>query len=72
MLTPVRLTLLADRRRFRPYGLQGGEEGAAGAGWVVKAGSAEASKLPGKCSLQLSAGQAARIETPGGGGWGKS
>jgi N-methylhydantoinase B len=71
MLTPVRLTLLAERRRFRPYGLQGGEEGAGGAAWVVKAGSDEASKLPGKCSLELGAGQAVRIETPGGGGWGK-
>jgi N-methylhydantoinase B len=70
--TPVRLTLLADRRRFRPYGLQGGEEGAAGAAWVVKGSGAEEARLPGKCSLQLNAGQAVRIETPGGGGWGKS
>ncbi len=30
MLTAVQLTLLADRRRFRPYGLQGGDEGAGG------------------------------------------
>jgi len=37
----------------------------------VNAGGAKETKLPGKCSLQLSAGQAVRIETPGGGGWGK-
>jgi N-methylhydantoinase B len=72
MLTPVQLTLLAERRRFRPYGLAGGEEGAAGTAWVVKAGSAQATRLPGKCSRLLDAGDAVRIETPGGGGWGKS
>ncbi|MGO9340088.1 MAG: hydantoinase B/oxoprolinase family protein [Terracidiphilus sp.] len=71
MLTPVKLTLLAERRRFRPYGLQGGEAGAAGAAWVVKASSTEEKKLPGKCSVQLDPGDAVRIETPGGGGWGK-
>ncbi|MGD0631490.1 MAG: hydantoinase B/oxoprolinase family protein [Terracidiphilus sp.] len=72
MLAPVQLTLLAERRRFQPYGLQGGEEGSAGAAWVVKGGSAETTELPGKCSRQLSVGDAVRIETPGGGGWGKS
>ncbi len=72
MLTPVQVTLLAERRRFRPYGLQGGEEGAAGAAWIVKSDSAEQIRLPGKCSRQLDQGDAVRIETPGGGGWGKS
>ncbi len=70
MLTPARLTLLADRRRFRPYGLQGGGEGAAGGAWVVKAESGQEIQLPGKCSRQLDPGDAIRIETPGGGGWG--
>jgi len=70
MLTPVHLTLLAERRRFRPYGLHSGEEGAAGAAWMIDAGGAEETELPGKCSLRLGAGQAVRIETPGGGGWG--
>jgi N-methylhydantoinase B len=71
MLTPVRLTILADRRRIRPYGLEGGEEGAAGGAWIVKAGGAERIQLPGKCSRQLEAGDAIHLETPGGGGWGK-
>jgi N-methylhydantoinase B len=71
MLIGVQLTLLADRRRFKPYGLEGGEEGAAGAAWVIKAGGAEETWLPGKCSRHLDAGDAVRIETPGGGGWGK-
>jgi N-methylhydantoinase B len=72
MLTPAQLTLLADRRRFRPYGLEGGGQGAAGAAWIVKAGSAGELRLPGKCSRQLAQGDAVRIETPGGGGWGKA
>ncbi len=70
VLTDARLTLLADRRRFRPYGLEGGEEGAAGAAWIVKADGSKIA-LPGKCNLQLDKGDAVRIETPGGGGWGK-
>jgi N-methylhydantoinase B len=69
MLAPARVTLLAERRRFRPYGLAGGGEGAAGAAWIVKADGGE-ERLPGKCSSTLEAGDAIRIETPGGGGWG--
>ena len=29
-------------------------------------------KLPGKSNVRLSKGERIRIETPGGGGWGKS
>jgi N-methylhydantoinase B len=68
MLAPAQLTLLADRRRFRPYGLEGGGEGAAGAAWIVKDG--EEIRLPGKCSRKLEGGDVVRLETPGGGGWG--
>jgi N-methylhydantoinase B len=72
MLTPAQLTLLAERRRFRPYGLEGGGQGAAGAAWIAKAGSNGEIALPGKCSRQLAQGDAVRLETPGGGGWGKA
>jgi N-methylhydantoinase B len=71
MLAPVQLTLLAERRRFRPYGLKGGEDGAAGAAWVMKGASEQPTRLPGKCSRHLDAGDTVRIETPGGGGWGR-
>jgi N-methylhydantoinase B len=70
VLTDARLTLLADRRRLRPYGLEGGEEGAAGAAWIVKADGSKIA-LPGKCSRQIKQGESVRIETPGGGGWGR-
>jgi N-methylhydantoinase B len=71
MLTDVQVTLLAERRKFRPYGLQGGEEGNPGGAWVTRVGTSQEVELPGKCSRRLSAGDTLRIETPGGGGWGK-
>jgi N-methylhydantoinase B len=71
LLTDAQMTLLAERRKFRPWGLQGGEDGAAGAAWVAKAGSEEQKELPGKCSERMARGDVLRIETPGGGGWGK-
>ena len=70
LLADAQVTLLADRRKFRPYGLQGGEEGTSGRASISKADGADETELPGKCSRQLSKGSTLRIETPGGGGWG--
>jgi N-methylhydantoinase B len=72
LLADAQVTLLADRRKFRPYGLEGGEEGAAGYASITPAASCEEIVLPGKCSRKLSKGDILRIETPGGGGWGKA
>jgi N-methylhydantoinase B len=71
MLAPAQITLLADRRRFRPYGLHGGSDGAAGSASIIKSGSIEEVPLPGKCSVLVKAGDVVKIETPGGGGRGK-
>jgi N-methylhydantoinase B len=71
VLADAQVALLADRRKFRPYGLQGGEEGAAGRALIVDAGSETETELPGKCSRRVCAGSILRIETPGGGGWGE-
>jgi N-methylhydantoinase B len=71
LLADAQVTLVADRRKLRPYGLQGGGEGAAGRAWVARAGSAAMEELPGKCSQRLRKGDVVHIETPGGGGWGK-
>jgi N-methylhydantoinase B len=68
--TPARITLLTDRRIFRPYGLAGGEAGAAGRSILLS--GPESKELPGKCSLEAKSGDIIRIETPGGGGWGIS
>jgi N-methylhydantoinase B len=70
LLTSAEVTLLADRRKFQPYGLQGGGPGAAGRASVMKA-DGTTFELPGKCSIRLKAGDVLRIETPGGGGWGE-
>jgi N-methylhydantoinase B len=72
LLTDAEVTLLADRRKFRPYGLEGGGDGAAGRALVLMAETGEEIELPGKCSRQLKKGDVLRIETPGGGGWGKN
>jgi N-methylhydantoinase B len=71
MLCPTQVTLLADRRKFQPYGLEGGEAGACGKALLTKEGS-DPKSLPGKCSRLLASGDVLRIETPGGGGWGKA
>ncbi len=65
---PARITLLTDRRVFQPYGLGGGEPGAAGHSLLLSGDTAK--ELPGKCSLEAEAGSIIRIESPGGGGWG--
>ena len=65
-LVPSRMSLLCDRRKHGPYGLFGGEDGAVGRNQINNR------DVPGKGSHQLKAGDRIRIETPGGGGWGKS
>jgi N-methylhydantoinase B len=68
LLADAQVTLLADRRKFAPYGLSGGEPGAPGRTVLISRG--EEQVLPGKCSVSASKGDVIRIETPGGGGWG--
>jgi N-methylhydantoinase B len=68
LLSDAQLTLLADRRRFAPYGLRGGADGARGVTTLIQ-GTKE-TQLPGKCSIAGKEGDRIRLETPGGGGWG--
>jgi len=71
VLTDAQVTLLADRRSRGPYGLAGGADGAPGRTLIIRRdGSAE--EIPGKISVRLRAGERVRIESPGGGGWGKA
>jgi N-methylhydantoinase B len=69
-LVPARMSLLSDRRKRGPYGLRGGEPGKPGKSFIVRDGRSE--KLPGKGSWELHAGDRVRIETPGGGGYGRA
>ena len=68
VLTNAQVTLISERRRLRPYGLQGGEPGLSGQNRIVHAGLEE--PIPGKGSFSLQAGDTISIQTPGGGGFG--
>jgi N-methylhydantoinase B len=71
VLTDAQVTLLADRRSRGPYGLAGGVDGAAGRTLIIRRdGSAE--EIRGKISVRLRSGERVRIESPGGGGWGRA
>ncbi len=67
---PAHVTLLTERRRFGPYGLNGGQTGQKGRNLLVHNG--QETELPGKISFLTQSGDLLRIETPGGGGYGGS
>jgi N-methylhydantoinase B len=70
VLADAEVTLLSERRTLGPYGLAGGQDGDRGKASLIRHdGSAE--QLPGKFNVRLRKGERIRIETPGGGGWGK-
>ncbi len=71
VLTESQVTMLADRRSRGPYGLAGGANGASGRTLVIRKDGSE-NELRGKTSGRLSPGESVRIESPGGGGWGKA
>ncbi len=66
---PTEVTLLTERRRLAPYGLQGGERGRAGENVLIRDG--EEQQLPGKTRFTAQPGDRLSIRSPGGGGWGK-
>lgn len=70
LLTESQVTLICERRRFQPYGLLGGSPGASGRTVLFKNGDSP-TELPSKCTVHAAAGDVIRLETPGGGGWGK-
>ncbi len=70
VLAAARMSLLSDRRKRAPYGLQGGDDGALGRAFIIRADGNE-EQLPSKGSWDLAAGDRVRIETPGGGGFGE-
>jgi len=70
LLTDAEVTLLSDRRKRGPYGLNGGNDGQPGRVRVIRT-NGEQHDLPAKGSVRLAKGERVRIETPGGGGHGK-
>jgi N-methylhydantoinase B len=69
VLAASQVTLLCDRRKFAPYGLAGGEDGAKGRVLLIKP-NGDSHEVPAKCTLYAEANDLIRVETPGGGGWG--
>ena len=69
-LAKAQITVLSDRRKFPPYGLNGGEPGQRGMNVLIrKDGRRE--ELPSKFSTSVEAGDILSIQSPGGGGWGR-
>jgi 5-oxoprolinase (ATP-hydrolysing) len=68
-LAPMDVAMISCSRRVPPAGLAGGEAGACGRNtWIGADGSSR--ELEGCFELTLQSGEALRIETPGGGGYG--
>ncbi|CAH3017311.1 unnamed protein product [Porites evermanni] len=63
------LSVLGERRAFRPYGLNGGEPGSPGLSLLLKA-DGRVINLGGKASVHMNPGDCYRVQTPGGGGYG--
>ncbi len=68
-LSPARVTVLSERRKFAPPGHHGGHHGEPGEN-VLFRGGVEEVQLAGKETLDVEAGDILSIRTPGGGGWG--
>jgi len=67
-LGDAQLTLLTERRAVGPFGLSGGGAGRRGRNALARDGRWRA--LPAKINLEVRSGDALRVETPGGGGFG--
>lgn len=65
-LEPAEVTILSDRRDIGPWGLNGGAAGQPGRNLL------DGEPIPAKTRFEIRRNQRLRIETPGGGGWGKA
>ncbi|MDP6604905.1 MAG: hydantoinase B/oxoprolinase family protein [Dehalococcoidia bacterium] len=65
------VTLVSERRRFAPWGLAGGEDATPGRNTLIRDGGT-VEDLGARAEVDVEAGDRLRVETPGGGGWGRS
>jgi 5-oxoprolinase (ATP-hydrolysing) len=70
-LRPLVMSILSERRTLQPYGLKGGCSGASGRN-LLRRKNGILVNIGGRCSGSLNVGERLRIETPGGGGYGKA
>ncbi len=64
-LQPARVSLLTERRTHTPWGASGGMAAKPGHNLL------DGEEIPAKTHLHVKPGQRLRLETPGGGGWGR-
>ncbi|HEX7079908.1 MAG TPA: hydantoinase B/oxoprolinase family protein [Gammaproteobacteria bacterium] len=69
-LEPMHAAILSNRRRVPPFGVAGGSAGLPGRNAVIRS-SGEVVELGPIAALELGPGDRFRIETPGGGGFGR-
>lgn len=70
-LEPMSLSLLSQHRVEAPYGMEGGEPGECGRQRLFRA-SGEVEELSSVDGREVGAGDRLILETPGGGGWGRT
>ena len=70
LLAAAEVNLLTERRAAGPPGARGGRPGAAGRNTLVRR-DGRVEVLPAKTRVWLGPGDRLRIETPGGGGYGR-
>jgi N-methylhydantoinase B/oxoprolinase/acetone carboxylase alpha subunit len=71
VLCDTTATVLSERRRSQPYGAQGGAAGASGRN-IAERADGSTLDVGGKVTLRLQSGDRLRVETPGGGGYGRA
>jgi 5-oxoprolinase (ATP-hydrolysing) len=69
-LAPMSVSVLTQHRTAGPFGVAGGGPGLPGAQEVVRADGATV-RLASVDGCEVLPGDRLRVETPGGGGWGK-
>jgi N-methylhydantoinase B len=69
LLCGSEISILSERRKFRPSGLAGGGPGARGINTLIRGGQLK--RLPSKAIVHGRAGDVVSIKTPGGGGFGR-
>lgn len=70
LLADATVSFMTERRVMAPYPLAGGLPGKSGRNGIIR--GEKRAGVPGKARLEAKAGDVISLETPGGGGWGKS
>jgi N-methylhydantoinase B len=69
LLAPAEISLITERRRLSPYGLEGGEPGCCGENTLISGDTKL--PLPSKGYFHAESGDVLSVYTPGGGGFGE-